>query len=110
MSEETLRRLLERLHDDAAFVEHLKVNPEETLREFELSPTEQFALTSNDEDALRRLAGLDVSGYAAGLDVPDLVGSGPKWTDVLCPPSEGHFCPPPGPTYVNCPTIDLCRH
>jgi len=56
--------LLDRLGSDSQFVERLKANPQEALGEFDLSPTEQVALTTNDEDGLRRLAGLDVSGYA----------------------------------------------
>ena len=63
MSENSLRRLLERLGSDAPFVERLKEDPEQALSEFDLGPTERAALVANDEDGLRRLAGLDASGF-----------------------------------------------
>jgi hypothetical protein len=63
MSEESLRRLLEQLNGDAAFLERLKANPRETLAGFDLSLAEQTALATNDDDGLRRLAGQDVAGF-----------------------------------------------
>jgi hypothetical protein len=86
---------LDRLATDAAYAARVKTNPDEALGEFELSPTERVALVSRDDDALRRLAGLDVSGF-----------SGLQWTDILCPPTLAH-CPPP-PT-DSCPTVGVCR-
>ena len=64
MSEQTLQRFLERLNDDAAFRESAQADPEGAFAEFGLSPAEQTALSSGDEDALRRLAGIDVGGFA----------------------------------------------
>ncbi len=66
MPEESLRRFLERLNSDTAFVERLKANPGEALEGYEFSPTEQVALATNDEDGLRRLTGMDTAGFAAG--------------------------------------------
>jgi hypothetical protein len=80
VSEESLRRFLDRLASDTAFVEQLKANPEEALGEFDLSATERTALATNDEDGLRRLAGSDVSGFIASMGcpvfVPTLLGVG----------------------------------
>ena len=63
MSEESLRRFLDLLSNDQGFVERLKNNAQEALSEFDLSATERVALGTNDEDGLRRLAGLDVAGF-----------------------------------------------
>ena len=38
----------------------------DALNELDLSPAELAALASQDDDALRRLAGADVSAYAGG--------------------------------------------
>jgi len=75
MSEESLRRLLDRLSGDVAFVERLKANPSEALAEFELSPIERTALATNDEDGLRRLAGQDVAGSTLPGHCPAVSGS-----------------------------------
>jgi hypothetical protein len=48
MSEESLRRFMDRLAGDTACVEQLKANPEQALVEFDLSPTERIALATND--------------------------------------------------------------
>jgi len=58
-----LRRFLERLNNDEAFKQNLREDPASVLAEFELSPTEQMAIGTGDEDALRRLCGMDVAGY-----------------------------------------------
>jgi hypothetical protein len=62
MSEEALQRLLERINSDEAFAEALKADWEEAITEFDLSQTELTALGNQDEDALRRLSGAEVSG------------------------------------------------
>lgn len=67
MSEETLRRFLERLNGDASFRESVQKDAGGAFAEFGLSPAEQVALASNDEDALRRLAGAEVEGYLLNL-------------------------------------------
>ena len=98
MSEESLRLFLEQLSGDAAFVERVKANPAEALGEFDLSPAERVALTSNDEDGLRRLAGLDdVSGFLGVVN----------FTEILCPPTSYRCTMADGCSYF-CPTSD-CR-
>jgi hypothetical protein len=65
MSQETLRRLLERINTDQAFRERLEKDPENALREADISTVEGLALAMNDQDALRRLLGdEEVSGYS----------------------------------------------
>lgn len=64
MSEDALRRLLERANSDDAFREMLTNDPEAALEDFELSPTETVALAAGDEEALRRLAGLETAAFA----------------------------------------------
>jgi hypothetical protein len=66
MSEEQLRQLVERLNSDESFRERLNNDPQGAIEEFDLSPAEHAALVSQDEDALRRLLGEDVSGFAVG--------------------------------------------
>jgi hypothetical protein len=63
MSEENLQRLLERLGSDEEFRHKLEHDWEAVIDELGLSETERIALTEWDEDALRRLAGSDVSAY-----------------------------------------------
>ena len=63
MSEEALRRILERVNRDEAFRDQLSSDPEAALEGEDLSPTEVVALTAGDEDALRRLAGLETVGF-----------------------------------------------
>jgi hypothetical protein len=57
MSEEALRKFVEQLNTDAKFRERVSKDVVAGLAEFDLSPAEQVALTTNDEDALRRLGG-----------------------------------------------------
>jgi hypothetical protein len=66
MSEETLRRFIERLNVDSTFRERVTTDPLSAFGEFDLSQTECVALAARDEDALRRLSGNDVSAFAAG--------------------------------------------
>jgi hypothetical protein len=63
MSEESLRRFLERAATDTAFREGLTTNLVGALSEFGLSATERVAIVSGDEDSLRRLSGEDIQGY-----------------------------------------------
>jgi len=65
MSEEALRKFIERLNKDAGFRERLMKDVAAGLAEFELSPAEQVALATNDEDALRRLGGGQVQAGPA---------------------------------------------
>jgi hypothetical protein len=78
------------------------MNPKGAFAEFKLSPAEQMAIASDDEDALRRLTGSDPEGYAAlgqgGLDAAARAGN-LNWQ-----PSKYHctwFCE----TFI-CPTQD----
>jgi hypothetical protein len=104
MSEEALRRFLARLKEDAAFRESMVSDPENALVEFELSPAERVAITSNDEDALRRLAGLDVSGF-----------SGTPGSLLLCPliadprNTNAKNCSNEELCTIDCPTMGPCR-
>jgi hypothetical protein len=66
MSEESLRRLIQRIETDEGFRESLANDTEAALKEFELSGTERYALIANDEDALRRLMGSEVAAFQAG--------------------------------------------
>jgi len=63
MSEDALQKLVERVNSDPEFAERLKANWEEAIAEYDLSQTELTALGNEDEDALRRLSGAEVSGH-----------------------------------------------
>jgi hypothetical protein len=94
MSEATLRRFLDRLNEDASFRDSVQANPEGAFAELGLSPAEQAALSSGDEDALRRLAGADTSGYAVIMSwmlcAPprDTPGSGNHCGTGQCPTTD----------------------
>lgn len=107
MSEETLRRFLERLNGDAAFRETVQQDAAGAFAEFGLSPTEQTALASNDEDALRRLAGADVQGYL--LNVGGLLPQLPLLPDAQGGPVSSGGCRPPN-TQVNCASSACATH
>jgi hypothetical protein len=65
MSQESLRRLVERINADAAFRARIEKDPINTLREADISAVEFTALAYDDEDALRRLLGdAEVTGYS----------------------------------------------
>jgi hypothetical protein len=66
LSEETLQRFLQRLEDDPEFAEKMQDDWEDALDELGLSQTELVAIATQDEDALRRLSGAEVSGYRKG--------------------------------------------
>jgi hypothetical protein len=113
MSEEFLRQLLERLNSDAEFRERVQNDWESIVEEFDLSPAELVALGTNDEDALRRLAGAEVAAYR-GADpivyIRTLVTC--YWCPVKDTPGSRRHCgggggpaPAPDPTdtlAVNC--------
>jgi hypothetical protein len=108
MSEENLRRFLDRINSDTAFREQAQRDPKTALEGFELSQIEQLALAAEDEDALRRLAGMDVSGHA----LPAGRGGGPAAVDptaVLCTWQACSilFC---GTTFSNSPDPADCRY
>jgi hypothetical protein len=100
MSEATLQTFLERLNTDASFRESVQANPEGAFAEFGLSPAEQAAFSLGDEDALRRLAGTDVSGHiwyttlitkyvSSNCSTP---GSGQHCGTGSCTPGSGTGC------------------
>jgi hypothetical protein len=63
MSEEALQRVLERLNADPEFRDKVENDWENVIGELGLSPAEVMALSTGDEDALRRLASADVSAF-----------------------------------------------
>lgn len=65
MSEESLRALLDRIDNDEDFRARIVADPEAAVADLDLTPVERLALASSDEDALRRLAGAEVVGFAA---------------------------------------------
>jgi hypothetical protein len=117
MSEETLRRVLERLDTDEAFRDSLKRESDwkDVVGELDLSPAEIAAISTQDEDALRRLAGADVTGYQYQIRMSfyttNLICSWMCFTTIDTPGS-GRHCggggggePAPDPTdpmAVNC--------
>ena len=66
MSVDGLRELLERVDVDEEFRQRLVHDPQAATAPYDVSNTERYALVANDEDALRRLVGTEVSGYAFG--------------------------------------------
>ena len=66
MSEEALKRFIERVNNDEAFAEKVRNNWEDVIDESGLSPAELTALGTEDEDALRRLMGAEVTGHWIG--------------------------------------------
>jgi len=66
MSVDGLRELLERVDADEEFRQRLVHDPQAATAPYDVSNTERYALVANDEDALRRLVGTEVSGYAFG--------------------------------------------
>lgn len=93
MSEATLQRFLARLNEDASYRDSVQADPEGAFAALELSPAEQVALTSGDADALRRLAGTEVSGFAAFVSPATIIRSVtpycPRPTDT---PGSGNGC------------------
>ena len=61
MSEETLRKVLERLQKDKEFHRRMQYDWQGALQDLDLSKAEVIALAMQDEDSLRRLAGSDVA-------------------------------------------------
>jgi hypothetical protein len=91
VSEDALRRLLERLNSEPGFRDRLQEDWERAVEEFDLSPSEFVALATGDEDALRRLSGAEVAAHAGA------VGEVAIRTLVSC-----YWCPAPAPPRNNC--------
>jgi hypothetical protein len=70
MSEEALNRFLERLRSDEALQQKVKDDLPAVVEEFGLSGPEVVAFDSGDDDALRRLAGIEVEAFDGGWYVP----------------------------------------
>jgi hypothetical protein len=100
VSEETLKRFLDRLNSDAGFRELIERDPSAIAEEFELSPVERLALGLRDEDALRRLAGTDVSGYLKPGEPAGAAGGGEAWLGTLI--CHSNFLPCSTGNPVNC--------
>ncbi|HXW82117.1 MAG TPA: hypothetical protein VEJ84_21650 [Acidimicrobiales bacterium] len=64
MSEDGLRRLLEKLDTDESFRQQVTDDPRAAIAVMDISGTERYALVANDQDALRRLLGAETSGYS----------------------------------------------
>ena len=69
MSEEALKKIIERANKDQAFKKKLEEDPLGAVKGLGLSPTEEAAIANGDEDALRRLVGADVQGFWIFLTV-----------------------------------------
>lgn len=92
MSEQTLLRFLDRLNGDEAFRESAVENPESAFAAFGLSSSERAAITSGNEDALRRMTGADVSGYWISISTItnySTIVPRPRPTDT---PGSGNGC------------------
>jgi hypothetical protein len=70
MSEQALRAFMDKLLSDEMFRERVNHDANAVVDEFDLSPAERAALSSNDEDALRRLVGAEVSGFGMSGGIP----------------------------------------
>lgn len=77
MPESTLRELLDRAEKDEEFQTKLVQDPQAAHDEFDLSITERTALMEGDDDALRRLAGIEVEAFTnRGYNPPRRSDSG----------------------------------
>lgn len=100
MSEKTLRRVLERLNSDEKFRESLKNERDwaSVVRELDLSPAELAAISTQDEDALRRLAGTEamIAGQNLGFFTTDFICSlfcfCFPWITYIDTPQSGRHC------------------
>ena len=90
MSEETLQRFLERLNSDEGFKQRLQTDWYNVIGELELSPAELAAVATEDEDALRRLAGAEVMGYRTNFAGTAVACSLLCFTTIDTPGSTRH--------------------
>jgi hypothetical protein len=105
MSEKTLRKVLDRLDSDKTFRESLKDQKywPQAIKELDLSPAELAAISTQDEDALRRLAGgeVTIAGQNLGFYTTNLICSWlcfclPFVTHIDTPNSKRHCGTGPG--------------
>lgn len=99
MSTDELQRLVNRL-TDPDFRERLERDPEATIAEFDLTPTEVFALSINDADGLRRLGVSEMPWDESALR-GDTIRSCPA-------PTHPNTCSALHPTRVTCITRRPC--
>ncbi len=93
MSEKALRAVLEQMNKDEEFRYKLRDDWQNALDDLDLSPAEVAALASQDEDALRRLAGSDVSAMAGGFFGTDFICSLLCFTTIDTRGSTRDTCP-----------------
>ena len=87
MSEQALRAFMDKLLSDEEFRDRVSNDANAVVDEFDLSPAERAALSSNDEDALRRLVGAEVSGFGMPEGIP--IG---QYTPFGKPATAGLIC------------------
>ncbi len=111
MSEKTLRQVLQRLNSDDEFRANFKDpwNWHRVVRQIDLSPAELAAIATQDEDALRRLAGAEptIAGQNLGFYTTNLLCSLLCWcfpgiTFIDTPQSKRHCGTGSGGTAVGC--------
>jgi hypothetical protein len=99
VSEESLRLLLEKLQSDEKFRQAMIDDPTTATETFDLSSTEIEALASNDEDALRRLGGVDTAAFGMSIGIDSGLGKLKKTVQGCytewrsgCPFASQEFC------------------
>jgi hypothetical protein len=95
MSERTLRNFLARLDSDKKFRKSLydQRDWESIVRDLDLSPAELAAISTQDEDALRRLAGgeVKIAGQNLGFYTTNFICTALCFTTIDTPQS-GRGC------------------
>ena len=114
MSEETLRQFLDRVSSDEAFRQKMQSDWRQAIYELDLSPAELAAVGTQDEDALRRLVGAEVTPYATQFQTTALICSLLCFTTIDTPGSRrdcgtGGNCPSTPGSGKGCGTGDNCR-
>ena len=101
MSEKTLRKFLKRLDTDKKFRKMLYDQRDwaPLIKELDLSPAELAAISTQDEDALRRLAGgeVKIAGQNLGFWTTNLICS---WLCFCLPFIRPCPSGPPAPTAI----------
>jgi hypothetical protein len=96
MTEERLRSFVEQLNGDDDFRSRFEQDAAVALAEYELSPAEMEAIVATDEDALRRMP---------GVELPEMRGARSKclWSWITRHICTWAFCGPPGTRDWQCP-------
>jgi len=88
---------MERVSTDDAFRSRMKDDWQDAIGELDLSASELAAISTQDEDALRRLAGVDVAGFVQNsFWGTDLICSWLCFTTIDTPTSGRHCGTGPG--------------